>query len=257
MDISELKRLNLSVSINRHPWELVRSKIVYKLLKSRSSSFDTVVDFGSGDIFVLHELEQKKIARHYHAVDNAYSESLIQSLQKQYPNSAITFNYSIDNVKEKTSHADCFLFLDVIEHCENDIEILQSVIATNFADKNAVILVTVPAFQSLFSEHDKLLNHFRRYNIKQLSFVCQQAGLKVSTSGYFFFSLLLARSIQSLLQKFRPRKISKSLDNWRKGKFITTTITFCLWLDFNISYLLNKAGIKLPGLSCYCICSKE
>ncbi|KAI4452578.1 hypothetical protein C823_007162 [Eubacterium plexicaudatum ASF492] len=42
-----------------------------------------------------------------------------------------------------------------------------------------MILITVPAFQNLFSLHDIQLKHFRRYNYKSLYHVLDQAGYKI------------------------------------------------------------------------------
>jgi hypothetical protein len=255
MDVSELKRLNLSAAVNRHPWELARGKIVQTLLKKQSASYNTIIDFGSGDIYLLHKLELQKMAKEYYAIDNAYSEFLIQTLKTRYPDSRISLHGTINDIEGISANADCVLFLDVIEHCENDKELLHSVVSKKPpVGKKALVLVTVPAYQSLFSEHDKLLHHYRRYSLRQLKNTCREAGLTVSGNGYFFFSLLLLRIFRLFLEKINLSRPAKSIDNWKGGKVLSKFLSFFLWLDFKFCYLLNRAGIKLPGLSCYCIC---
>jgi len=257
MDISELNRISSSDKIKRHPWELTRGRIVQFLLKKYSSTFKTIIDFGSGDNFLLHELESKKLATHYFAIDTAYSEALVHLLNIQYPGSTISRKISLSDLDKKFLPADCMLFLDVIEHCENDYDVLSKAIAGEFAADNAVVVITVPAFQSLFSKHDALLGHFRRYRRKQLTDLCRKNGLIVIASGYFFLSLLIIRYIQLFLEKIKIKKQSSSLDSWEQGKVLSKFISLLLWVDFRIGYFLNKTGIKLPGLSCYCICRKR
>ncbi|MBL7764377.1 MAG: hypothetical protein JNL23_13205 [Chitinophagaceae bacterium] len=254
MDISELKRIDETNIRSRHPWELARSRIIYTLIKKRAAPVGTIIDFGSGDMFLLHNLEQKKIATNYFAIDNAYTKPLIENLKHNYPESVIVPITGINDIDSQSLPADVFLFLDVIEHCENDRLILSNAANKRFADTDSTILITAPAFQSLFSYHDKLLNHYRRYNLKELSEACRSSGLHVTQKGYFFFSLLPLRIFQLFLEKIKISKPEKSIDNWKGGKTLTSLLSSLLWLDFKISYLIGKTGIKLPGLSCYCIC---
>jgi hypothetical protein len=46
------------------------------------------------------------------------------------------------------------------------------------------MLITVPAYQWLFSQHDQNLGHFRRYNKENLSRKLMENGYRVLYSGY-------------------------------------------------------------------------
>jgi hypothetical protein len=48
------------------------------------------------------------------------------------------------------------------------------------------IMLTVPAFQRLWSENDVQLGHFRRYTLGQLSALLEEAGFRVTYATYFF-----------------------------------------------------------------------
>ncbi len=52
--------------------------------------------------------------------------------------------------------------LDVIEHVEDDVGFVRDVVDGSLAP-GGWVLVSVPAYQSLFSSHDRALKHFRRY----------------------------------------------------------------------------------------------
>jgi len=72
---------------------------------------------------------------------------------------------------------------DVLEHIEADQASL--VTLAGRLSEGGKILVTVPAFPSLWSKHDEQHHHFRRYTRASMTDVAQEAGLKVSYSSYF------------------------------------------------------------------------
>jgi SAM-dependent methyltransferase len=73
--------------------------------------------------------------------------------------------------------------LDVLEHVDADRESLES-IAAKLAPGGR-ILITVPAYQWMWSAHDVAHHHKRRYSKRGLRAVAQAAGLKVLKIGYF------------------------------------------------------------------------
>lgn len=61
---------------------------------------------------------------------------------------------------------DAIIYIDVIEHIENDVEELKK--ASTFLKPGGKLIVLVPAHNYLFSEFDKSIGHFRRYNKRSL-----------------------------------------------------------------------------------------
>lgn len=78
---------------------------------------------------------------------------------------------------------DLIALLDVLEHVDGDIAALES-IAAKLAPGGR-ILVTVPAYQWMWSAHDIAHHHKRRYAKKGLRRVAEAAGLKVRSLGFF------------------------------------------------------------------------
>jgi SAM-dependent methyltransferase len=76
---------------------------------------------------------------------------------------------------------------DVLEHVEADTASLAA-LGARLADGGKIV-VTVPAFPSLWSKHDERHHHFRRYTRASLAKVAAEAGLRVSYSSYFNFFL--------------------------------------------------------------------
>lgn len=73
--------------------------------------------------------------------------------------------------------------LDVLEHVDGRPESLKS-IATKLAP-GGKILVTVPAYQWMWSAHDRAHHHKLRYSKKGLRRDAEAAGLEVRKLGYF------------------------------------------------------------------------
>lgn len=87
----------------------------------------------------------------------------------------------LPGVPERTYHL--IALLDVLEHVDNRPESLAS-IAAKLAPGGR-ILVTVPAYQWLWSAHDIAHHHKLRYSKKGLRADAEAAGLRVEKLGYF------------------------------------------------------------------------
>lgn len=69
------------------------------------------------------------------------------------------------------------LYIDVIEHVENDKAELE--LASHYIVNNGFLIIVVPAHQFLYSAFDKTIGHFRRYSRKQLlSIIPQKFNIK-------------------------------------------------------------------------------
>jgi SAM-dependent methyltransferase len=78
---------------------------------------------------------------------------------------------------------DLIALLDVLEHVEGRAESLRSIAAK--LKPEGRILVTVPAFQWMWSAHDLAHHHKLRYSKKGLRQDAEAAGLRVRKLGYF------------------------------------------------------------------------
>lgn len=78
---------------------------------------------------------------------------------------------------------DLVALLDVLEHVDNRAESLRSIAAKLKPDGK--ILITVPAYQWMWSAHDLAHHHKLRYSKKGLRRDAEAAGLKVRKLGFF------------------------------------------------------------------------
>ena len=72
---------------------------------------------------------------------------------------------------------DLICLFDVLEHVERDVEALGA-LGRRLAPGGR-LLVTVPAYPWMWSGHDTVLHHFRRYTRKGLAGIMREAGLEV------------------------------------------------------------------------------
>lgn len=251
MDLCELTNNG-----NRHPWELTRTNILIRILQKWLPPETKIraLDVGCGDAFISDKLHKCISLESYDGVDINLSDSQIRQLSK------IEKNIILHNNFNGLAHEyyNFLLFLDVIEHVENDYAFLNDIV-DKYAAPKALILLTTPAFNFLFDSHDLFLGHFRRYRLKQLTALIHNLGYECLTSGYMFFSLIPIRLVSMFYEKlaFQKHYKKKGIGHWRQGRMITKIIELFLYLDNRFSLALSEIGIKLPGLTSWALCRKQ
>ena len=91
---------------------------------------------------------------------------------------------------------DVVLMLDVLEHLDDEAAALRA--ARALLRPGGTLVITVRAYPWLWSAHDVVLNHRRRYTRPRLRACVQAAGFDVAYAGYFntllFPPVVLARA---------------------------------------------------------------
>ena len=209
-------------------------------------------------MFVAQQLAYQYPKATFHCVDIAFTSKIIATISEPIKNLPISLYSSTQELNNSISNkVDVVLLLDVIEHIEDEITFLKELNQSGLIDNNTKIIITVPAYQQLFSNHDVYLKHFRRYNIALLNDHLQQAGFKSQQTGYFFISLLLVRVFQKLFQGKKTVDVEKGIGAYQSKGWADTIFVKTLYLDFLIGNFFRALGIKLPGLSCFSICQQQ
>ncbi|HET6568243.1 MAG TPA: class I SAM-dependent methyltransferase [Rhodothermales bacterium] len=80
-------------------------------------------------------------------------------------------------------HFDLVAILDVVEHVKEDVAALRAL--REVLKPGGVLLITVPAYNFLWSNHDVINHHQRRYTAGSLKKAVKEAGLSVTYTTYF------------------------------------------------------------------------
>ena len=134
--------------------------------------------------------------------------------------------------------------LDVIEHLEDDVAALREM--RRVVAPGGALLVTVPAYPWLWSGHDVINHHHRRYTGRSLRAAAEQAGWRQERTTYFNSLLLPVAIILRILDRFNSRTTESSLDLWVPPAPVNWTLERPLALEAAVI----AAGGRIPaGLS--------
>ncbi len=140
---------------------------------------------------------------------------------------------------------DVIVLLDVLEHLDDEVAALNAL--SKRLKKDGYLLVTVPAYQWLWSDLDDIAEHKRRYTVSRLRKVCADAGFEVEFSGYFNTLLFpLAAMVRGLgLKSERELKCPPAVLN--------AALSFIFSMEL---HLVAKTALPF-GLSAVSICRRQ
>jgi SAM-dependent methyltransferase len=98
--------------------------------------------------------------------DAELTAEITEKVQSNYLPSIVEVKTGTLSDVNSNNRYDAIIYIDVIEHIENDIEELKK--ASTFLKPNGHLIILVPAHNYLFSKFDQAIGHYRRYNKKML-----------------------------------------------------------------------------------------
>jgi 2-polyprenyl-3-methyl-5-hydroxy-6-metoxy-1,4-benzoquinol methylase len=78
---------------------------------------------------------------------------------------------------------DTIFSLNVVEHIENDVQAIAN--CKKLLKDKGVLIILVPAYQWLFCDLDRELEHFRRYTKKKIELLFVENKMKITKTFYF------------------------------------------------------------------------
>lgn len=197
-------------------WHLGRIKLIESLLGKPSKKRLKILNIGCGTGGTVGCLEK------YGKVTNVdISEEALTFLRsKGYK--GIKVEGEKLPFEDKTF--DLIIALDVLEHIDSDREAVDE--WRRVLKPMGKLLITVPAFQSLWSGHDVSLHHMRRYTTKNLAWDMKKSKFKAEKLSYFYlFSFPLVTGFR-LTNKIFNRKVDEhtsyvDLPNFVNNAFVS------------------------------------
>jgi SAM-dependent methyltransferase len=223
---------------DRHWWYRGRRVVLERVIDDlRLPARARILDAGCGSGRNMVEL-----ARHGAVTGIELSETSVALARERGMGEVIA-----GSVLEMPFEADSFdlaVSLDVIEHLQDDIGALREL--RRAVTPGGALLVTVPAYQWLWSGHDEVNHHFRRYTRRSLQRAGEQAGWQQVRTTYFNSLLLPAAIMLRVLDRFSRKTTESSLDLWVPPQPLNWLLERPLQLE---AALIARGGRIPAGLS--------
>jgi SAM-dependent methyltransferase len=224
---------------DRHWWYRGRRKVLDGVLASLNLPAPArVLDAGCGSGRNMVELARLGEVTGVELSDTSVALARERDVGEVIAGSVLEMPFAEDSF-------DLAVSLDVIEHLEDDLGAMRELRRT--VAPGGALLVTVPAYQWLWSGHDVINHHHRRYTRRTLQRVAEQAGWQQARTTYFNSLLLPAAIVLRVLDRVNRAKTTEtSLDLWVPPEPLNWLLERPLALE---SQLLARGGRIPAGLS--------
>lgn len=203
-----------------------------------------VLDVGAGSGIFSRQLLSEGVCDSAVCLDPNYDEERSET----YRSKIIRFTKNIEVISQEL-----ILMMDVLEHVSDDCSLLEKY--GGRMKKGGHVLITVPAFQFMWSGHDVFLEHYRRYTIDMIEECVNKAGLAPVKSRYFFGTLFPMVAAIRLIKKalfsrgaLKAQSEIKLYPDWLNQTLIALH-------DFERRYFFDIN--KFAGLTVFCLCQKR
>ncbi len=169
--------------------QLIKNKIIPQLSKSEIN----IADIGCGAGLLLDSL-----SKFGHVTGIDYSNNAIEFCKNSFSGELIQADCGTTdlNINKKF---DLIIATDLIEHIKDDRIAINNIY--NLLNDNGYAIITVPAFQFLWSQHDVINMHYRRYSFKTLYEAIKTTPFNICYLSYYNFFLFLPALIVRITKK--------------------------------------------------------
>jgi SAM-dependent methyltransferase len=243
-----MKKITYDIEWNlerSHWWFTGRRRLLKSLISSLKIRQDSlIIDVGCGvgsNLDLLKSMGFKVIG-----ID---SEIYSLSLAKKCISEVFLVNGDLVNLPFRSDSIGLVIATDIIEHLDDDSIGIKEIHRT--LKQEGTVILTVPAFKSLWGIQDVVGMHKRRYSKNEFLKKIEQAGFTVLKSSYFNFFLFFPIFFGRHLIRFLRLKIES------ENKINFPLINLFLKTIFSVEpYLLKYFSFPF-GVSVFCIAKKS
>jgi len=192
----------------RHWWWRAREQAILRVIRRRlgSSAGLRILDVGCGDGLFFNQLAE------FGDVEGVEPDKGLVNPQGPFRERIRIAPFDSDFCP--SARYSLVLMLDVLEHLNNPGEALRH--ARSLLTSSGALLLTVPAFQILWTNHDAINHHLVRYRRGTLHPLLRQAGFEILEERYWFQWTcpvkLAIRMFESILRS--PPAVPHVPPNW-------------------------------------------
>lgn len=114
------------------------------------------------------------------------------------------YNSTIAELPDEAKPFDAAIMLDVLEHIEDDKSALKDV--HGILKEGGYYIMSVPAYKWMWSKHDEIHMHYRRYTKKEVTNLIEKAGFEIKYSSHFNSFLFLPAFLKRKLDKITGKE---------------------------------------------------
>lgn len=241
---NEIYELDSAIE-SKHWWFIVRRNLLkFYIKKFNLHSHAKIIDIGCATGSNLRLLKDMGFKNYLGLDNNILSKKFIESKNL---GEVIIGDICNNNFDDKTF--DLIIATDVLEHINDDNFALKEM--RRILKDNGKIIITVPCFQSLWSIHDELVMHKRRYLKAELNAKILNNNFEIVESYYFNFLLFIPIYLHHKITKILKIKQVSNVE--LNNGFLNIIFKFIFNLDIKIARFLNPRF----GVSCITICSPK
>lgn len=220
----------------------IKSK--YDILKREMesiNSYSKAIDLGcAGNSFLLY-LEKKKhnclldlVEKPLKYYSRNYKFDSYNLLKKLGGGNIYPLNGDISNLPYRDNSFDLICALDVLEHLKDDQIAIKEM--SRILSKGGNLIITTPRGMNYYTEQDRLIGHYRRYEINNLINILKKNDLRLVKLFGIYGRLFKITEIQSAY----PDKVEKNIERLRHlyRKKLTFRLIWNLIVRF-LSYLMK------------------
>ena len=230
---------------NIHWWFISRRNLMMHLIdKLKLTSQPAILDVGAGTGGNISSLSSVGKTYGIDASEKAIAFCLKRGIRDISQATA-------EHIIYPDSKFDIITCIDVLEHlADPKVALLEM---KRVLKESGKIIITVPAFRILWSQHDEALCHLRRYEKESLICDLYEAGLKVGKIGYFFFISFFIVAPIRIIRKFYLKSMSPHSDTTTlPPKILNKFLIFLFGFELRI---LDKVPMPI-GTTLYAVVSK-
>lgn len=225
----------------KHWWYVGRRRILKSIIKSKIlvPSNATLLEVGCGTGGNLDMLST------FGKVDAIELNEMARKIAQSRSNINVESGALPDNMPTVNKKYDLIAFFDVLEHIERDADSLKKL--SELLSNDGRLIIAVPALPFLWSPHDEIHHHKRRYSKSGIIETVIKSGLRIEFISYYNFFLLPLAIIQRLFSRLKKSSDAASFSPILNSIFLSI---------FSVeSHLIRLMPLPI-GLSICIICKK-